>query len=216
MSRPDIEKLRADYTFEAPPDAEVSEEVLDVLALLDYVEHLERSVKHWSSEALEQKKRCDVALGQASEMNVRWEAKCVEKAEMVDLYRKARKGMDDACAEVDRVTEQYKDDVVRHAGELKEAYLSEKEAWSQASIVKSAALERTPDGTQLCYLFNGVLVLLGDPGPEEDDSSPDYHSCDSMGCGTFSHVKQRRQLTAEQMERLCRGQCVGLSEDGEP
>ena len=101
----------------------------------------------------------------------------------------------------------------KHSADLLAERVAHLEA--EADVLKRAALERTPDGTQLCYLCDGVLVLLGDPGPEEDEDSPDYHNCDAMGCGTLSHVKERRVLTAEQMERLGRGERVGLSGDGE-
>lgn len=34
-------------------------------------------------------------------------------------------------------------------------------------------------------------IILGTPSEEEDENSPRYHDCDTMGCGTFSHVIAR-------------------------
>jgi hypothetical protein len=92
--------------------------------------------------------------------------------------------------------------------------------WSNAleelSKLKRSALERTPAGTQLCYLCAGELVLLGDPDPEEDPEAPGAHNCDALGCGSMSHVKERHRLTTEQLERLRAGERVGLNEGGGP
>lgn len=77
--------------------------------------------------------------------------------------------------------------------------------------LKRAALERTPAGTRLAYLAGDELVLLGNPPPEDDSEALGAHNCDALGCGSLSHVVMRRRLSAAQLERLQRGERVGLS-----
>lgn len=91
--------------------------------------------------------------------------------------------------------------------DLKQRQLIQKLGSIIDNIVEEYA-ERTPDGTGVCYLQNGELILLGYPRGEDED-----HNCDAMGCSSVSHVVERRKLTPEQLERLQRGERVGLSED---
>jgi hypothetical protein len=44
-------------------------------------------------------------------------------------------------------------------------------------------LEGTPDGTRVCYLYEGRIYILGIPSEDGD------HNCDEMGCGSVGdHV----------------------------
>lgn len=55
---------------------------------------------------------------------------------------------------------------------------------------RPAALDRTPEGTEICYLHRGVVIVLGRPDPEDES-----HNCDAMGCGSFGpHVTHRIPL----------------------
>lgn len=42
-----------------------------------------------------------------------------------------------------------------------------------------------------CYDTGKEYVIIGDPDPTEDENSPAYHNCDTMGCGCMSHVITR-------------------------
>jgi len=86
-----------------------------------------------------------------------------------------------------------------------------RKAEAEVERLRAGFLDRTPDGTGICYLHDGQLILIGQP-PDEDESEECAHNCDDMGCSSVSHVIERHQLTAEQVNRLAAGERVGVSE----
>ncbi len=55
---------------------------------------------------------------------------------------------------------------------------------------------RVPDGAELleCYRIGDRIIVMGEPNPTEDETSPSYHNCDAMGCGCLGHVIARITL----------------------
>lgn len=50
-----------------------------------------------------------------------------------------------------------------------------------------------PKGAALveCYETEKEYVVIGQPNDIDDETDPNYHNCDAMGCSSLSHVVAR-------------------------